>query len=100
MGAWNLKTFIRIDIVVSLRLRFRGTTGPRAVAPRQAGIQSVNPAVASTHGRPRIEPETEATIRAALTRGGIGMRKIAVQFGVATGTVQRIARRRGASIAA
>lgn len=42
-------------------------------------------------GRPRIEPETEANIRAALQRGDMGMRKVAVQFGVATGTVQRIA---------
>jgi DNA invertase Pin-like site-specific DNA recombinase len=51
-------------------------------------------------GRPRIEPEMEASIRAALTKGGMGMRKIAVQLGVATGTVQRIARVLGASVAA
>jgi DNA invertase Pin-like site-specific DNA recombinase len=42
-------------------------------------------------GRPRLASETEANIRAALQRGDMGMRKIAVQFGVATGTVQRIA---------
>jgi DNA invertase Pin-like site-specific DNA recombinase len=41
-------------------------------------------------GRPRIEAETEANIRAALTRGDMGIRRIALQFGVATGTVQRI----------
>ena len=41
-------------------------------------------------GRPRIEPETEASIRAALQKGDLGMRKVAVQFGVATGTVQRM----------
>ena len=51
-------------------------------------------------GRPRIEPETEASIRAALESGDIGMRKIAVQFMVATGTVQRIAREVGASVVA
>jgi DNA invertase Pin-like site-specific DNA recombinase len=42
-------------------------------------------------GRPRLAAETEANIRAALRKGDIGMRKVAVQFGVATGTVQRIA---------
>jgi hypothetical protein len=42
-------------------------------------------------GRPRIEPETEANIRAALEKGDVGMRKVAARFGVATGTVQRIA---------
>ena len=47
-----------------------------------------------------LAPETEASIRAALQRGDIGMRKVAVQFGVATGTVQRIARWLGASVAA
>ena len=47
-------------------------------------------------GRPRIGPETEA-IRAALEKGDMGMRKVAVQFGVATGTVQRVARQIAAS---
>jgi DNA invertase Pin-like site-specific DNA recombinase len=51
-------------------------------------------------GRPRIEPETEASIRAALKKGDIGMRKVAVQFGVATGTVQRIAKGLDTSIPA
>ena len=31
-------------------------------------------------GRPRIEPETEVSIRAALAKGDIGMRKIAVHW--------------------
>ena len=51
-------------------------------------------------GRPRIEPQTEASIRAALTKGDMGRRNVAVQFGVATGTVQRIARDVGASVVA
>jgi DNA invertase Pin-like site-specific DNA recombinase len=51
-------------------------------------------------GRPRIGAETEASIRAALQKGDIGMRKVAVQFGVATGTVQRIAKGLAASVAA
>jgi DNA invertase Pin-like site-specific DNA recombinase len=51
-------------------------------------------------GRPRLAPETEANIRAALEKGDMGMRKVAVQFGVATGTVQRIAREVGASVVA
>jgi DNA invertase Pin-like site-specific DNA recombinase len=42
-------------------------------------------------GRPRIGAALKADIRAALAKGDVGMRKIAVQFGVATGTVQRIA---------
>jgi DNA invertase Pin-like site-specific DNA recombinase len=46
-------------------------------------------------GRPRLAPETEANVRAALQKGDIGMRKVAVQFGVATGTVQRIAKAAG-----
>jgi DNA invertase Pin-like site-specific DNA recombinase len=42
-------------------------------------------------GRPRLDSATEKNIRQALRKGGIGMRKIAVEFGVGTGTVQRIA---------
>jgi len=41
-------------------------------------------------GRPRINPTTEQAIRAALATSGKGMLKIAAQFGVASGTVQRI----------
>ena len=43
-----------------------------------------------TLGRPRLDGDTEKAIRKALQKGDIGMRKIAVKFGVATGTVQRI----------
>ena len=43
-------------------------------------------------GRPRVPAETEQRIREALaTPGRPGFHKIAAQFGVATGTVQRIA---------
>jgi hypothetical protein len=43
--------------------------------------------------RPRVAPDTEQRIREALaTPGRPGFHKIAAQFGVATGTVQRIAR--------
>jgi len=42
-------------------------------------------------GRPRIDANTEAEIRSALQRG-TRARKIARHLGVATGTVQRIAR--------
>jgi DNA invertase Pin-like site-specific DNA recombinase len=41
-------------------------------------------------GRPRIDAALEASIRKALQRGDAGMHKIAVRFGVATGTVQRV----------
>ena len=45
-------------------------------------------------GRPRIEPELEAQIRAALKarERTEGVRKIAARFGVNPGTVQRISR--------
>lgn len=41
-------------------------------------------------GRPRLEVATETAIREALAKGDKGMRKIAVELGVATGTVQRV----------
>src|SRR5215471_16861628 len=41
-------------------------------------------------GRPRVDADTETAIRKALKKGDKGMRKIAVEHGVATGTVQRI----------
>jgi hypothetical protein len=42
-------------------------------------------------GRPKTDAATEAAILAALAKGDRGMRRIAVDFGVGTGTVQRIA---------
>jgi len=51
-------------------------------------------------GRPRIAPELEARIRKTLaTPGRPGVRKIAEQFGVDPGTVQRISRPFAASAA-
>ena len=41
-------------------------------------------------GRPKINAETEAAIRKSLQESGLGIRKLAVQHGVGTGTVQRI----------
>ena len=41
-------------------------------------------------GRPRTDPKTETAIRAALAAGGKGILKIAAEFGVGSGTVQRI----------
>jgi DNA invertase Pin-like site-specific DNA recombinase len=43
-------------------------------------------------GRPRINNALEKDIRKALQKRAAGMRRIAVKFGVGTGTVQRIAR--------
>jgi DNA invertase Pin-like site-specific DNA recombinase len=43
-----------------------------------------------TLGRPKTDAATEKAIRAALSKGDTGMHKIAAQFGVGTGTVQRI----------
>jgi DNA invertase Pin-like site-specific DNA recombinase len=43
-----------------------------------------------TLGRPRINAEIEVEVRKALRKGDKGMRKIAMELGVATGTVQRI----------
>jgi hypothetical protein len=42
-------------------------------------------------GRPQTDAATQAAILAALRKGDVGIRRIAVQFGVGTGTVQRIA---------
>jgi DNA invertase Pin-like site-specific DNA recombinase len=41
-------------------------------------------------GRPRIDVGTEASIRRALVKGDKGILKIAAEFGVGSGTVQRI----------
>jgi DNA invertase Pin-like site-specific DNA recombinase len=41
-------------------------------------------------GRPKLDSGLEADIRRALVAREIGIRKIATQFGVGTGTVQRI----------
>lgn len=41
-------------------------------------------------GRPKVAVDTEAGIRQALEAGGRGIRKIATDFGVGVGTVQRI----------
>jgi len=41
-------------------------------------------------GRPKIDPKTEKAIAAALKRGDKGILKIASEFGVGSGTVQRI----------
>jgi DNA invertase Pin-like site-specific DNA recombinase len=41
-------------------------------------------------GRPKIDAKTEAAIRAALASGEQGMLKIAAEFGVGSGTVQRV----------
>src|SRR4051812_13879173 len=52
-------------------------------------------------GRPRISQATEDAIRVALAQSGRpGVRKIAAQFGVDPGTVQRISRPlKGANVA-
>jgi DNA invertase Pin-like site-specific DNA recombinase len=55
----------------------------------RAGLARVK-AEGKTLGRPRIDASIEANIRKALQRGDAGMHKIAVRFGVATGTVQRV----------
>jgi hypothetical protein len=47
---------------------------------------------------PRIDAATEGAIRVALVKGDKGMRKIAVELGVVTGTVQRVSRRSPASL--
>ena len=41
-------------------------------------------------GRPRIDAGTEASIRKALSKGDKGILKIAAEFGVGSGAVQRI----------
>jgi len=67
---------------------FPGPNRTRCVAKAKAsGTKS-----GKAFGRPRTAPEVEQRIREALaTPGRPGFHKIAEQFGVATGTVQRIA---------
>jgi DNA invertase Pin-like site-specific DNA recombinase len=55
----------------------------------RAGLARVK-AEGKTLGRPRIDATLEADIRKALHKGDLGIRKIAVKLGVATGTVQRV----------
>ena len=43
-----------------------------------------------TLGRPKIAASTEASIRKALAKGDKGMLRIAAEFGVGSGTVQRV----------
>ena len=51
---------------------------------------SVLRANGKTLGRPKIAASTEASIRKALAKGDKGILKIAAEFGVGSGTVQRI----------
>ena len=52
---------------------------------RAQGTKSGNP-----FGRPKIDAKTEKAIRAALARGDKGILKIAAEYRVGSGTVQRI----------
>jgi DNA invertase Pin-like site-specific DNA recombinase len=52
---------------------------------REQGTRSGKPC-----GRPKVEAATEAAIKAALASGGKGIRKIAADFNVGIGTVQRV----------
>lgn len=54
-----------------------------------AGLKRAR-AKGKTLGRPRIAAGTEASIRKALAKGDKGILKIAAEFGVGSGTVQRI----------
>ena len=62
------------------------TSWAAIVRARKQGTKSGRPS-----GRPKIDGAVEMAIRAALAKGDKGMRKIAVELGVATGTVQRVA---------
>jgi DNA invertase Pin-like site-specific DNA recombinase len=55
----------------------------------RAGLARARAEGKKKFGRSRIDSATEKEIRQALRKAGVGMRKIAVEFGV--GTVQRIA---------
>jgi hypothetical protein len=66
--------------------------GRRLARSADADINFVETEAFKAFGRPRVPAETEQRIRDALaTPGRPGFHKIAAQFGVATGTVQRIA---------
>ena len=59
------------------------------VARVNAGLKRAR-ANGKTLGRPKIAASTEASIRKALAKGDKGILKIAAEFGVGSGTVQRI----------
>lgn len=61
----------------------------------RAGLRRAK-AEGKTLGRPKIDAAKETAVRQALAKGDKGMRKIAAECGVATGTVQRIAAEMGA----
>jgi DNA invertase Pin-like site-specific DNA recombinase len=61
----------------------------------RAGLRRAK-AEGKTLGRPKIDATKETAVRQALAKGDKGMRKIAAECGVATGTVQRIAAEMGA----
>jgi len=54
-----------------------------------AGLKRAR-ASGKTLGRPKIPDSTERSIRKALTNGDKGILKVAAEFGVGSGTVQRI----------
>src|SRR5215510_3887420 len=54
-----------------------------------AGLKRAR-AKGKTLGRPKIDPSTEAKIKKALAKGDKGLLKVAAEFGVGSGTVQRI----------
>ena len=54
-----------------------------------AGLKRAR-AAGKTLGRPRTDAKTEASIKRALSKGDKGILKIAAEFGVGSGTVQRI----------
>ena len=59
------------------------------VARVNAGLKRAR-AAGMVLGRPKIAASTEASIRKALAKGDRGILKIASEFGVGSGTVQRI----------
>jgi DNA invertase Pin-like site-specific DNA recombinase len=66
--------------------RCPNSSAPSGLArAREKGTESGKP-----FGRPKTNTATEDAIRSALASGGKGIRKIAAELGVGTGTVQRI----------
>jgi DNA invertase Pin-like site-specific DNA recombinase len=90
---WNTNAFIYINAAMFdelswLELHEFSNVGRVRAGLRRAraeGTETGNP-----FGRPKIGAATEAAIRKALAKDDKGIRRIAAEFGVGTGTVPRI----------
>jgi hypothetical protein len=83
---------LRSGVAAIIFLRKNGVYSKQGDPARATRTRELATSIGKQLGRPRIAPELEARILAALKAPGRteGVRKIAKRFGVDPGTVQRI----------